>query len=129
MFYKYLYYKIYQWVRRRYGEDYPQFYVLNVIAIFLFLNVITILKIISYFKIINSSLIKYFFENTFIYLIVTVLLIYIFNVIYFFKINHWRKVLKYFENNKENKIDKILLYIYLLCTIGGFLIMIYFPRT
>ncbi len=123
MFYKYFYYKIYCWVKKKYGDDYPQFYVLNVITIFPFLNIITLLKIISYFNIIGLD-IRDYSEHTFLFVLTILIPVYIFNVIYFFWINHWENIINYFNDTKVRKIDILIFYTYLFGTITAFIIVV-----
>lgn len=124
MFYKFIYFQLYTWTKKHYGDEYPQFYAINIICLLLMSNIMMLWKILSSIEILGISMI-FFDENTFIKVICILIVLYIFNSIYFFYINNWSKIIEEFEKKEIDFRLSILYKLYVLGTIMSFVVFLF----
>lgn len=125
MLYKYIYYYFFRWSEKHYGKEYPQFYSISIINILILFNIFTLLKLF-YFIENDSKLSEFMDENAFVIVLLLLFILYIVNSLYFFKINSWHEIVKYFENHKIKTAIKTYFYLYFLGTIFCFISSVLF---
>jgi len=124
MFYKYIFYKLYNWSIFGGNDFYPHLGATYFLTLLILSNAYFILVLLDKLQIFK-------FNGDFIYsisakiLIVVFVSMLLFNHLYFFWINKWREVVKYFKNKNVSTKLKWLSNTYIGFSILSFLI-IYF---
>ncbi len=124
MLYKFIYYQFYKWTKKQYGDEYPQFYAINIICLLITINILVGLKILSSFEILEISM-SFIKENTLVAIIYILIPLYLFNSIYFFYINKWWKIIEDFEKKKVDFRINLFYKVYILGTIISFIAFVF----
>jgi hypothetical protein len=127
MFYNYIFYRLYNWVKAGIVENtfYPHLGAIYLFTLLLLSNAYFILTLLD-----RVHILKY--EGDFIYspstkiLIAVFVSMFLFNHLYFFWINKWREVVDYFKNNIVSSKIKILSNTYIAFSVLSFIIIYFF---
>ena len=116
MLYKYLFYKVYEYISKWFDPFVPQ--VTTTIA--LSLSPLSIIYLVLYLM--NSlGVLKFSLGKTtefgFIFFIAFFILLLIINQLYFFAFINWQDIIIYFRKNKTSKKTKIFVNIYLIISL------------
>ena len=124
MFYKFIYFQLYKWTKKNYGDEYPQFYAINIICLLLTINILLGLKIFSSIEVSGISM-NFVKENTFVAVSCILVTLYILNSIYFFYINKWSEIIEDFEKKEIDFRVSLLYRIYVFGTIISFIVFLF----
>jgi hypothetical protein len=117
MFYDYLYFKIYEWVRKTIDPFVPQITATLILSIFPMSLLYLLLKIFSFLSIYNLD-ISFTTSNTFILFGLVFLILLVANQIYFLAYKNWKEIIIYFKKNEVSSRIKYLTNIYIIvCTL------------
>lgn len=125
MFYKYTFYKLYKWTGVIEKTVYQHLGATYFLTLLILSNVYFILVLLDRFQILK-------FDGDFIYspsakiLIVVFVSMFLFNHLYFFWINKWREIIKYFKDNNISSKIELLSNTYISFSVLSFLIIYFF---
>jgi len=113
MFYKYIFYKLYNWSSNGWEPYFPQFNSIFVISLLPLSNIYLILVLLDYFGIQEYSD-QYIYSPSIKVLIVVFVSTLLFNQLYFFWINQWKSIIEYFNQNEVSSKTNVISNIYLI---------------
>ena len=127
MFYKYTFYKLYKWAGIGVGEDtfYPHLGATYLLTLLILSNAYFILVLLDKFQILKYNG-DFIYSSSVKILIVVFVSMLLFNHLYFFWINKWREIIKYFKNNNISSKTKLLSNTYIGFSVLSFLIVYFF---
>jgi hypothetical protein len=113
MFYKFIYYKYYQWISESIDPFAPQITSLLMISLLPLSTIYSFIRVIHTLHI-SQIKIGYTTNPIIIVLIVLFIILFIFNQIYFFVINNWKELILFFRENEISRKKKIVAYIIII---------------
>jgi hypothetical protein len=122
MFYKYLYYKMYSWLKSGIEPFYPQVSSVMILTLLPVSNLYLILYILSLLN-------MYQFDGSFIdsstakIFIVVFVSLFVFNQLYFFWINNWKEMILFFKTNNVSRKLNIAINIYVIFSISSYVLI------
>ena len=125
MLYKYIYYKLYKWAWKVENQLYPNLAAIYLLSLLILSNTYLILVLLDLIGIYEYNA-KYIYSPSAEILIIAFIADLIFNHIYFFGINKWRDIISYFRNNEADSKLRILSNVYIIFSIGSYLILYLF---
>lgn len=125
MFYKYTYYKIYEWIRVRFDPFAPQITTTIILSLFPLAILYLPLRLLSYLNFYNFEM-KFTTSSTFIVFGIIFLALLVFNQLYFFALNEWKEIILFFRKNDISDKIKITANVYIVfCTSVYFILFIF----
>ena len=124
MFYKYIFYKLYNWSSNGWEPYFPQFNSIFVISLLPLSNIYLILVLLDYFGIQEYSD-QYIYSPSIKVLVVVFVSTLLFNQLYFFWINQWKSIIKYFNQNEVSSKTNVISNIYLIFSVLSYLIIFF----
>lgn len=124
MFYKYIFYKLYNWSSNGWEPYFPQFNSIFVISLLPLSNIYLILVLLDYFGIQEYSD-QYIYSPSIKVLVVVFVSTFLFNQLYFFWINQWRSIIEYFNQNEVSSKTNVISNIYLIFSVLSYLIIFF----
>jgi len=125
MLYKYIFFKLYKWSWKGENLLYPNLGAIYFLSLLILSNTYLILVLLDLLGICKYN-VKYIYSPSAEILIITFIAALIFNHIYFFGVNKWRDIINYFRKNNADTKLKILSNVYIIFSIGSFLILYLF---
>ena len=124
MFYKCIFYKLYNWSRNCWEPYFPQFNSIFVISLLPLSNIYLILVLLDYFGIQEYSD-QYIYSPSIKVLVVVFVSTLLFNQLYFFWINQWKSIIKYFNQNEVSSKTNVISNIYLIFSVLSYLVFFF----
>jgi hypothetical protein len=125
MLYKYIYFKLYKWAWKSENQFYPNLGAIYFLSLLILSNTYLILVLLDSLGIYKYNG-KYIYNSSAEILIIAFISALIFNHLYFFWIYKWRDIINYFRKNNADTKLKILSNVYIIFSIGSFLILYLF---
>ena len=125
MLYKYIFFKLYKWSWKGENLLYPNLGAIYSLTLLMLSNTYLILVLLDLLGIYKYNG-EYIYSPSAEILIIVFICILIFNHLYFFWINKWRDIISYFRKNNADSKLKILSNVYIIFSIGSFLILYLF---
>jgi hypothetical protein len=125
MFYKYIFFKLFNWAWKGENEYYPQIEAIYFLTLLIISNVYLILVLLDLLGILKYNG-EYIYSPSTEILIITFVSMLLFNHFYFYWIDKWRDIIKYFRENSVKSKVRILATIYIIFSIASFLILYLF---
>lgn len=118
MLYKYIYFKFYDWGAHWFDPFTPQVTAAIIMSLLPVSNLFFILYFLDYFNLYDFKA-KTINSDTFIIFIVLFIALLLFNQLYFFWVNKWKEIIKYFKENEAPAGIKTITISYVIISIGG----------
>lgn len=127
-YFHFVYYRLFEWSKKKWGNDFPQFYAVVSVTTLICINILTILGLINYFF---SEIFVFFFQRSFIKFLFLYIPLLIFFSIYFLTQGRYKNIIEtYHENpvltrnkNSRKQLEKFYVF-YLAATIVCFIIVV-----
>jgi len=125
MFYKYTYYKIYEWIKDRIDPTAPQITATIILSLFPLAILYILLRLLSYLNFYNFDM-SFTTSSTFIIFGIIFLVLLVLNQLYFFALNDWKGIIIFFRKNEISDKLKMVANIYIVfCTSVYFILFMF----
>ena len=125
MYYKFMYYKIYCWLKNGIEPYYPQVSSVMILTLLPLSNLYVILEILNYFGVYQFSG-SYINSATTVIIITVLLSLFVFNQLYFFWINKWREIIVFFNDKNISSKINLSINFYILFSISSYVLLYIF---
>lgn len=115
-YYKYVFYKIYTYLKDGNWALYPQIETILIITIFPLSNLLVVLYLLSLFNLYRLDF-SFISSNTSKLLIVTFIAVFIFNNLFFYLVSNWKEIIISMRKEKELPRINRILYLYVLFSV------------
>jgi hypothetical protein len=125
MLYKYIYFKVYEWIKERIDPTAPQITSTIILSLFPLSILYVVFRFLSYLGVYKLNL-SHTTSSAFIVFIVLFVLLIIINQIYFFALNDWKEIILFFRKNEISNKLKIIANVYIVfCTSVYFILFLF----
>ncbi len=125
MLYKYIYYKFYSWASNYFDPFAPQITATIILSLLPLSIPYVFFRLFDYLSIYHFDM-SLTTSSTFIIFIVLFVLLIIFNQIYFFALNDWKKIILFFRKNEISDKLRLVANIYIVfCTSVYFILFMF----
>ena len=115
-YYKYVFYKIYSYLKDGNWAIYPQIETILIITILPLSNLLVVLYLLSLFNLYGLDF-SFISSNTSKLLIVTFIAVFIFNNLFFYLVSNWKDIIISMRKEKEQPRINRILYFYVLSSV------------
>lgn len=127
-YFHFIYYKLFEWSKKNWGNDFPQFYAVVAVTTLICINILTILGLINY---LIPGILKSFLQRSFIkFLFMYIPLLILFSI-YFLTQGRYKNIIETYHEapdiihnkNSRKQLEKFYVF-YLATTIVCFIIVV-----